>query len=149
MKTGLLLALVLLCSLNAAAQQRPQLGIVVETLGANATACGFSESSIESIAALTLRNNGIATTKELGVPYLYVNVVALVIGNIGCTFHLEVSVRTFLQGQPAGKFKSRNFSITSLCDKGTIAAAPPAETSSLLLRTVETNVKLCLGELEY
>ena len=69
------LAGILMWSASAGAQQRPKLHILIEDTGQDGLSCGINEPSIASIAALTLRNNGIESDSLVAsdhIPYLYV-----------------------------------------------------------------------------
>lgn len=161
MRIALLVALALLWNVAAEAQQKPRIHIVVEELEQgsapqSAAHCGITKSSLESIAALTLRNNGIlATTDKADVerPYLYVVVMALQPTTGICVFATEVSVQGFsasnVARQAIGGFKARRLSHTVLCEEHRIDSAPVAVAGATLLKHLESMIKLCLGALEY
>lgn len=155
MRTFLLVMLALLLSAHTMAQQRPKLGIVIEELDSDAAACGISKSSLESIAALTLRNNGIQTVNEITNPYLYVRAVFLTIqaGGDSCVFSMRVEVRGIRQldmpNTPLGAFTAREGSHTLLCVAGGLNISPTPLAVSEMTRELEEGIKLCLGRLDY
>src|SRR6058998_2706780 len=111
MKFAILLVFALLWNVSAEAQQKLRLGILVEETDQDAARCGITKSNIESIAALTLRNNGVVVATDLTNPYLYLLVTVLPTAARGCAFHFSASVRghstlDFAQ-QPLGGVKGR------------------------------------------
>src|SRR5712691_10794799 len=105
------LAGILIWSVSAGAQQKPSVQIVVEQLGQDATVCGIDRSSIESITALTLRNNGIQGGASRSNPYLYIQATVGATRNLnnnvtGCVAHAVAEMR-FLGPAPKTTFKIR------------------------------------------
>ena len=161
MRIALLLALALLWNVATQAQQKPRIQIVVEEPGQgpapqSAARCGITRSSLESIAALTLRNNGILATTdkaEVDKPYLYVVVMNLQPTTGICVFATEVSVQGFsasnVARQAIGGFKARRLSHTVLCQEHRIDSAPVAAAGTIVQKHLEGMIKLCLGALEY
>lgn len=158
---GGMLTIALLWNVSAEAQQKPRIQILVEELEQGpvtqaSARCGITRSSLESIAALTLRNNGVLVTTDKTDKrnaYLYVSVLTLKPTTRSCVFATEVAVQGFsasdVAQQPIGGFKARRLSRTVLCDEHRIDMAPESEAGASLLRNVETMIKLCLGALEY
>jgi hypothetical protein len=133
-----------------AQQTRPQLSIIVETLDQDATNCGITKDSIESIARLTLRNNGVATASAQTNPWLYIAPTVLA----NCAFHMQVSVQGMAPLDLAagttslGGFKSK-MRLTTLCSQNSVSSATRSGAPAQFLNMLETNLKLCLGSLEY
>ena len=157
MRVALLLAFTLLWGETVDAQEKPRLHVAVEQLGRSALACGIDQSSIESIAALTLRNNGIHPSVQSTNPFLNVQVAVQPArtGNnlLGCFLNIDVSVRGLREGSDIhmsmGQFKARVVAAHLLCEAGHSVVGAVSETPSLLTRALEQSIKLCLGELEY
>jgi len=122
----------LLLSGFAKAQERPTLGLVVEQVGKDADDCNVNRSSVESIAALTLRNNGIQVAGQKH-PYLWVqaSVVRVDVGTrlVGCAYMVRTEVRSAIfpaADSRIGGFKSRTgahvamrFGLDRCCVPGT------------------------------
>jgi hypothetical protein len=146
----------MLCALwtSAFAQGKPSLQVVVENPGRYARICGIQEASLESIATLTLRNNGIQVPSSSTNPFLHlsVNLQTVETGaeTLGCAANVHVTVRYIAPGKPLyGGFKSRHGSTIELCEHGTLITASPSDIWRMVSRSVEEQVKLCLGSLEY
>lgn len=88
--SAMLLFFCLIFSPSAQAQE-PHLGVLVGNLDQDAETCGFQSSSIESVATLTLRDNGIKPTRYRTDPFLYLKVTAINTPS-GCVFSADVSV---------------------------------------------------------
>jgi len=158
---GLTLAFALLWNVNADAQQKPRIEVVVEELEQGpspqaATRCGITKSSLESIAVLTLRNNGILAStdrRDVNFPYLYVSVMTLQPTTDNCVFSTEITVQGFsaldVARQGIRGIKPRQVSFTVLCNEQRMDMAPTSLAGKHLLGLVETMIKLCLGKLEY
>jgi hypothetical protein len=136
------------------AQAKPGLNILVEDLNANAIKCGINQSSIESIAALTLRNNGIrVTNNESGVPYLGLVATVLSLPTSGCAVSYSVNIFGFIP-MPAGgigglKASHMPFTVRAqLCHRGAVLIMRSGD-SSYFLEGVERLVKSCLDSLTY
>jgi len=147
-----LLATGFLWSGAIAAQQKPILSISIEDPDQDALNCGVTKDAIESIAALTLRNNRIQVSTATVFPNLYVQTAALRTAAAGCAFHLSVSVRTYF---PLPKNEGRGFkpmagSVSAdLCHRGGIYLASQGGASRHILDALEVLIKLCLGQLDY
>jgi hypothetical protein len=147
---NVIFAVTVFCVSTSQAQERPTLGLLIEDMDQDALKCGLNKSSIESISALTLRNNGVQVVKDLTRPYLYISTSAFPISGGSCALSLEVSILSinFLEDR---HFKSRTgYFGTTLCK------APSSlmlwSTSTILNRvldSVEKNIKVCLGSLNY
>jgi hypothetical protein len=145
----------LIWSVSAGAQQRPNVEIVVEELNRWAAVCGIDKSSIKSIAALTLRNNGINGGASNSDPYLYIRTMVHAIHTLSnnvtaCVVYAEVHLRSFAPA-PATRFKVRGQKAVStiLCESGGIDSGPISSISRQLNDSLEQYVKLCLGQLDY
>ena len=137
-----------------AQQQRPQLQIVVERLDEDAEKCGVREGQLESIAALTLRNNGIQTVSERTNPYLHVSVTFLPTTAGGCAFSTHVAVMGFSQSddakRPIGAFKKRkSLTQTELCEQGNLSLSSQVRVATNMTQVLENLIKQCLGQLDY
>jgi hypothetical protein len=149
---GVMLTATLLWSVSSGAQQRPTLKVVIEELDQDAATCGINSSSIESITALTLRNNGIQVVASSS-PYLYVQLTIIPMRNnnilIGCANNVTVAVRA-TGPAPLGRFKPRKgYVATSLCESGAIISGSVSSFSKQTNDTLEQHIKICLGELDY
>lgn len=158
MRVALLLALALLWNPTAEAQQRPRLAVLVQQLDEEAARCGIYTSSIESIAALTLRNNGILADTGITNPALYVLTTVYAAQDTRgvvrrCVFGLMVSVRGFRSSDsaraPIGGFNSRGRTFSVLCEHGGTFVSSQSDAGTFLAQHLENNIKLCLGDLEY
>jgi hypothetical protein len=151
-----LATLLLALGTSALAQQeraRPRLTIAIDGLDEDATKCGVSKSQLESIAALTLRNNGIQAVDKLTNPFLYVSTVFLSTAAGGCAFHTRVSIRGLSPSDfakaPLGAFTPRAASNTELCHDGSLNTSGKATISANMTQTLENLIKQCLGQLDY
>lgn len=146
----LILAFMLIAfPLVASAQQKPVLRIMVEELDAEAIRCGITESAIESIAALTLRNNGILVSSKAD-PFLYVVINAMDIGNSRCVINLGVSVNVFRRQTPIGGFNSRSGVATiEFCRQSVVGHTSQSRGAIFVSQGLENQIKICLGNLEY
>ena len=161
MRVSLLLALALLWNMPAEAQTKPRVQIVIEELEQGSTPqsaarCGITKSSLESTAALTLRNNGILTSTEdpkVNSAILYVSVMTMQPTERTCLFATEVAVQGFsasdIARQAIGGFKPRRRSHTVLCQEHRIDLATVALSGAMVLKHIDGMIKLCLGNLEY
>ena len=150
----LIAVLALLWSVSSGAQQRPSLAIVIETLDQDAVSCGVYKSSLESIAALTLRNNGIQVAESLSNPYLYIQPIVLMAesGGImtGCAVGLNVEVNISVLA-PKARFKPKGdkWVSTAVCEKSGLFLGPTSSIVKQVNDQLEKLIKLCLGELDY
>ena len=148
------LSIALLWSEFASAQKKPILQVMVEDTNEAATRCGITKSGIESIAALTLRNNGIQATTAVTDPYLYVVVTALSGSSSACLFNTLAQVRTIVP-MPLNRvveFKNRkspNFASALLCSSGGVATTSQGRAAIYVQEVLESDIKDCLGKLEY
>jgi len=150
----LLVATLLVASTDALAQQqRPQLRVLVEDLDEVAAKCGVSKSQLESIATLTLRNNGIQVVNETTNPFLAVVTTFIPTAARGCAFYTRVSVQGLSQSDiakgPIGVFKARSRSHTVLCEQSALRIGPKVGIMGDMTEELENNIKQCLGQLDY
>src|SRR5262245_4682638 len=91
----LVILALMVCATKVEAQQkpRPQLYIAIEEPDEDAVKCGVSKSQLDSIAALTFRNNGIQAANSYTNPFLHIDTVFLRTATGACTYHVRVSVR--------------------------------------------------------
>jgi len=131
----------------AEAQDRPRLQILIENLNEDAAKCGVTETSLDSEAALVLRNNGILTTEDSN-PYLYLNVTVVLTGSGICAVNTSAQLKTGGQRVQAGAFRTRPNRFASLvfCDDGVLQTWPRGGRGK---PNVELVIKTCLGKLEY
>jgi hypothetical protein len=145
----------LVLSLSCHAQIRPALSLVTDGIDSDANACGVTQSAIESITGLTLRNNGIEFVlrrPEAGGAYLYVNfnVIQMPVGGTRvCVMSLGVRVQQHSLEQLAPPFKSRRPTSVLLCDKASIFYMPSHVAASRAAANLENQIKQCLGDLDY
>lgn len=149
---GAMLTATLLWSVASSAQERPTLQVLIEDLDQEAAACGIDQRSLESIAALTLRNNGIQVVAST-IPYLYVQLTVIAIRNtannvIGCANNVMITVRA-LGPAPLGRFKPRKWVGTNLCMSSAVISGPVSDFSKRTNDMLEQHIKICLGELDY
>ena len=149
------LAVLLLWSVPAGAQQKPGLHVIVEELSQDASTCGIGQSSIESIAALTLRNNGIHVVANSN-PYFYVQATVMAVQSasgriLRCDTNIYVTVQGISSAQGAmGGFKSRQgYGKIVFCSSSGLSSDSVSEAGHYVLISLENHIKLCLGELEY
>jgi hypothetical protein len=139
----------------ASAQQKPAVQVLIEDLNQYAAGCGINKYSLESIAALTLRNNGMQVVENSTV-YLFIRagvVPALTGGNINVGCFVSHSVRMIIMSpltQPVGGIKPRNaLSIVSLCEESGNLIGTQSNLLTLVIAALENDIKLCLGQLDY
>lgn len=140
---------------KASSPSNPSLRVVIEDLSSNAALCGIDEASITSIAALTLRNNGVRVVDQAAL-YLYVQATAVqeksVSGrSLGCAVGLLIRVQRpivasgHFEGFAPRSGRSRNV----LCESGGIYTSSESAMGNYFMRELETHIKLCLGQLDY
>jgi hypothetical protein len=153
MKCIVTLVAIGLLSGTVGAQQKPSLQVLVEELDPDARICGLSKSSIEPIAMLTLRNNGIHVV-PMSNPFLYVHATVLVMRRgsevIGCAVSSRVDVRALLPQKRLSGVKSRgSMAATVLCETSSLMSGPSSGMESQYFNSLEQDIKLCLGKLDY
>lgn len=138
----------------AMAQQKPSLDIGIQPLTDDALKCGVTKSSVESIAALTLRNNGVQP-KEFRVgynsPFLYVNITALSIGDGRvCVANIQAGITTMVPARSYGVFKPRDsHQLDYLCNESGVMTGLSNDFGERVISKLEQEIKLCLGKLVY
>ena len=153
MRIALLFTLALVCAMNAEAQQKPELNVVIEKMDSEAAACGISEGNVRSIAQLVLRSNGIQVSDAARGNHLYINTTFLELkSNSHCVYGLTVQILGYtpsdLTKRPLNGFTSKN-RVTELCLNQSISIHPKYNLSTELLKRVETLIKFCLGDMVY
>lgn len=144
------LSALLVCGfVGAESNEKPNLQIYVPELDSDTTTCGIQKSSLESIAALTLRNNGIHASQKTN-PYLFIHPRAYQIKGVeACIAYLSVTVEMPADKQSVNGFKARGETSTQLCGREAMYHGPISGMASQTIGYVEDMVKLCLGDLEY
>jgi hypothetical protein len=151
------LAVALLWSRPSSAQEKPGLEVIIEDLNEHATPCGISKLSMESVASLTLRNNGIRVAHQFTNPHLYLLATPMAMVTkgdkpVGCAAFLRVSVRGYLteSALPSlGGFRARSLPLVELCSSGLLLTGPESTFGTRFTDALERQVKSCLGQLEY
>lgn len=139
---------------TAHAADSSALGVVIETLPTDASACGLTLASIEPIVALALRNNGVRLDAKATEPYLYIRVTGGLIRTVtqqvtGCDFDIHVSVQSHLKWTE-DTFRPRKSKATlQLCNSGGLYRSGWPPSGSGFLDAIEHHIKLCLGRLDY
>lgn len=140
--------------LNALGQEKPKLGLVIEDLSERAKACGLAEATIEPLAVLTLRNNGIEVSKTSDFPfYLYIRATGGHIkardGSVlGCVFSLDIAVERGMHWT-TGTFRPRKPAALRLCQSSSLDAVGKSDNGKTVFEEIEQHIKLCLGQLDY
>jgi hypothetical protein len=145
------LAGTLMWSSSAGAQQRPKLHLVIEDPGQNELSCGVDKPSIASIAALTVRNNGIEPVESLDVPWLQVQLTFIPISSRVCAYNIHVQVMDYqpISTTTFSRRKNPGRAEVVFCTSGGIYSGPTYGILKHTSETIEQHVKLCLGELNY
>ena len=151
------LAVAFLWSSPSRAQEKPGLEVIIENLNDHATPCGISKLSMESVAALTLRNNGIRLMHQFTNPHLYLlaTPVAMVTKGdkpVGCAVFLRVTVRGYVADSSLpslGGFKARSLPVVELCSSGLLLTGPESTFGTRFTDALERQIRACLGQLEY
>jgi hypothetical protein len=138
MRSYFLPLLGLLWTTTIYAQQTPQLYLGIDGINDEAIRCGIHKASIESIVALTLRNNGIRLVAQQTNPFLYVNLNTQHLKVIDrCIYHLQVQVTGWtdfdLSRRPLGDFRARTATHTVFCVQSTLANSRRDDASRHLL----------------
>jgi hypothetical protein len=149
-----LFSTVLLWSGVTTAQQKPGISLVIEQTNEPAVSCGITKSGIDSIAALTLRNNGIrVASSSTGTPFMWIQVVGLHPSSTRCSYFTNLSVRTYISLSPkgGGDFKPRNGPVVPavLCEQTVLGTIDQGNAAMYFSNSLENLIKLCLGELDY
>lgn len=156
-----LVATFLLSSGPIGAQTKPSINVGVEKLDPDAARCGIVASSLQSIAALTLRNNGIAVSPEMrSMASLFITPTVVQLTNTSCAVYLRLEivaamtsreVEGVLKSPPPNPFKPRDPGTIGLplCAEGNLLLGPAHDTAQRVNATLENQIKLCLGRLVY
>jgi hypothetical protein len=142
--------------INPALAKKPiEIWLGIEDLNENAKSCGLISSTIKSIGALTLRNNGITAVEhspDLLMMYVAVN-VAVTPDRSYCIANIHASMVDF-ENNPSlvkrGSFSSQGeAALIQLCESSTLTTSIPGQFSKNVSDTVEQQIKLCLDQLKY
>lgn len=143
-----------LCASPIMAASPPPLGVHVYGVDEDAKACGLSEDAITSQAVLTLRANGVLPAGEITNPFLNINVTVARAANSICIVNIAVRVEGFttedLSNAPFGGFEPRRGRVTILCEGGEVLSHHlTANPGRAILEAIESDIKTCLGKLNY
>ena len=142
-------AMLVLHNLAAAQTEMPGLQIVLAPIREDsANECGINGSSIESVAALALRDHGIRAVAS-GNPLLVIN-TNVIRHPIGCVTHLLIEIKEAVRVEQVGGFAPKNGTAwTVLCDSGTLMTGPVARITHEFYRAIESQVNVCLRQINY
>ena len=156
------LAMLILNDFVAADNETPSLQIVVSPIRDDAIECGINGSSIEDVAALTLRNNGIDVIANSGGnkdAHVVVehNPVLVISANVlrppgNCIANLVIEIKEAVapEHEHTGRFSPRDGGVWAvLCSSGTLMTVPAENASQHFYRNVAANVRGCLRQLKY
>ena len=150
MKILLIGFIALVISVAAVAQQRPSLAVLVEDIDSDGIRCGLSKSALESIATLTLRNNGIQVGSDFRGPYLAVETTALPNGNTGCVVNITMKIKTIRLPDAISIIKPRrDYLEVIFCYQGNLLMGANAGMAKRVNDALENQIKICLGTLDY
>ena len=146
--TLLFFFLVLQAPLTWSQNQIP-IKIIVEHL--NDKPCGLTTDEIRGRAKLTLRQYGL-TEAEDGTPNIYIAATTLELGQ-HCVGFISVEITGYTSADfgdgRMGWLKKAKRRKTVLESQGVIFSSPRYAFSSMALDSVETQVKIVLGRIEY
>ena len=149
---------VVLCGDAIGAEQKPSfVDVKVETLDSAAARCGIVESSLKSIATLTLKKGGIAIDPStlLSTASLYVRPRVLLLADRSCVVSMWVKVSVSLNPNKlesaleTEQFKPRQDIPLTLCDESILLVGHATSMSQRANDAVENTIKVCLGKLVY
>ncbi len=139
----------------AYAQKMIDLKLAVEDLNENAKSCDLTKSTIQAISSLTMRNNGIRAVDNPS-DLLAMNVIVTVLvtpDKSYCMANVQAEMSDFVAGPnlvKRGNFSSKGVNaLVQLCESSGVVASIPGQFSKYVSDTVEQQIKLCLGQLEY
>ena len=149
-----LLAITLLWSGAITAQQKPSIDLAsISTDSAAHRACGILDSSLRSIATLTLRNNGISVEGS-SLQMVTIDTIVVTLNN-GCAVSLMVKFNAAMtRDEVAGAlrgmaFKPRRAVSLNICEQRILLTGPSHDMGQRVGASLEESIKLCLGELTY
>jgi hypothetical protein len=123
--------------------------VLIERLDNDARLCNVSESQLDSLARLTLRNNNISVDANANSS-LYVNVtIARTAGSCVASYSTSIDVPATIL--PSSSFRPQKGHIpwASLCHKGGIMTGSTQDFYLRLSSAVEHSIKACLGSVDY
>jgi hypothetical protein len=139
----------------AHAQKMIDLKLDVEELNENAKSCNLTQSTVKAISSLTLRNNGIRAIDNSS-DILAMNVIVTVLltpDKSYCMANVQAEMSDFVPGPnlvKRGNFSSKGINaLVQLCGSSAVVASTPGQFSKYVSDSVEQQIKLCLGQLEY
>lgn len=149
---ALFVALILSPPVGTADQLR-QMYVLIEDLDAEDAQCGVAVDALRSRAVLVLRQNGIAVGSDSSHWYVYVNANVMPLERQVCVTSLSVQILGATQSVVfrSNEFRAPPISTFSVpvCEKGSIMIAPKHELGDMVYSAVESQLKTCLGKLEY
>jgi hypothetical protein len=153
-RAGVHLLFLLLPCAPAAAQEKASLRVVVDGVGAEATACGLSTQAIQSVGQRSLKSHGVALSQEARDPYLYLHVNAYRVMQgadiVGCTTRIGVSVRARVSADAVLRsFRSKGDAYVVACEAGRLISGAVREMASAVGKGFEQDIKTCLAQLNY
>lgn len=145
--------MVLTCNASSYAQQKPQLRVISEKLDSDGEKCNLSNANLDSISKLTLRSNGVDVAEQRSLTnVLYVNLNVIYAQQGACIYSLSVEINGLANEdftmQKLNGFASKKRQ-TILCSKQGVGTVSQGRANTAILQTLETYIKLCLGELIY
>ncbi len=152
------IAMVVASGFVAAQKEMPSLRIVVAPIRHDAIECGIDETSIESAAGTALRGSGIRTAAGSNAanvdsdnhPLLVISPNVLrPPGRCVVNLLVEVKETTAFEQEHASFTPKTGSTWTVLCSSATLMTVPTERASQHFHRSVESNVKECLRQLDY
>jgi hypothetical protein len=131
-----------------AANGRPELDVVIETLDVHATKCGITRDNLYAPAVNTLRRNGIDVSSD-SQAVLYINANILNFEGRGCVYNLDIQIYSVSLPILRYGFKARRFETVELCNKGMIVSGSVSGVSTSIFTDTEQLIGKCLADLIY
>jgi hypothetical protein len=139
----------LLYSGYALAQQEPSMGILVEKHDEDALNCDITDSRAESAAALALRNNGLKVVARIpDRPYLYLWTTVFRTANGGCMYSVYASVRERVRVPSDSVLLPRSLQDVVFCESSTLGGVPARDGGQQFSQTVARTINACLADLK-
>jgi len=148
-----LLFLLLVCT-PVAAQDKASLRVVVDGVGAEATACGLSTQAIQAVGRQSLESHGVSISQDARHAYLYLHVNAYRVMQgadiVGCTTRIGVSVRARVSADAVLRgFKPKGDAYVVACEAGRLISGAVREMAGAVAKGFEQDIKSCLSQLSY
>jgi hypothetical protein len=150
MKAVVLSLLILALVHPSAAQQKPELQVVVEDLDPVAATCGITMDLVRSSVVLTLRQNGIEVATGRTAPLLLVGASILHLpGPSACVAVISVQVSAFQAPVQRGRFRAIEPEDVALCRSGYVFVSNKSSFPKNFSEEIEALTKICLSKLKY